>query len=392
MDLSYIINHLGEDRDEYMGAAVPPIFQTSNFVFSNVTDMRAALIREMDQPFYTRGHNPTVATLRQKLAALEGSEECLVFSSGSAAIAAGLMSALQAGDHVVCVRKPYSWTNKLLTQLLPRFGVETTFVDGSDPEEYRRAIRPNTKLLYLESPNSLTFELQDIEAVVAIAKAHGLLTAIDNSFATPLNQQPILMGVDMVFHSASKYIGGHSDVVAGVMCCSRERAEIVFRGEYMTLGSIISPNDAWLLLRGLRTLPLRMERVAKTTPQVVAFLEAHPAVETVYYPFSPSHPQHELAMRQMKQPTGQFSIALRSDSVAEVDAFCDKLTYFMLAASWGGYESLAFPMSALVTSANYSGSVVPWNVVRFYAGLEDAEVLIEDLRQALEAIPVKAHR
>lgn len=391
MDLSYIINHLGEDRENYLNAGAPPIFQTSNFIFQNSADMRHALAHEMDQPFYTRGHNPTVAMLRKKLAALEGAEECLIFASGSAAIASGVMSLLEAGDHVVCVQKPYSWTNKLFTLLLPRFGVETTFVDGRDPEAYREAIRPNTKLLYLESPNSLTFELQDIEAIVAIAREKGIYTAIDNSFATPLNQQPITMGVDLVFHSASKYIGGHSDVVAGVLCCSREMAEQIFASEFMTLGGIISPNDAWLLMRGLRTLPIRMERVSVTTPLVVASLEDHPAVEEVYYPFSPSHPQYELAVRQMKHPTGQFSVALRAKSVEEMDAFCDRLQYFMLGCSWGGFESLAFPMSVLVNSANYSGSVVPWNVVRFYAGLEDPHLLIEDLRNALEAITIEGH-
>lgn len=384
MDLSYIINHLGEDRESYLGAGAPPVFQTTNFLFSSVADMRDTLKHEMDRPFYTRGHNPTVAILRKKLAALEGAEECLLFASGSAAIAAGVMSVLKTGDHVVCVQKPYSWTGKLLQQLLNRFGVTTTFVDGRDPEEFRKAARPETALFFLESPNSLTFEIQDLEAVVAIAKELGVKTAIDNSFSTPLNQQPILMGVDMVFHSASKYIGGHSDVVAGVLCCSREQAEIIFRSEYMTLGGVLSPHDAWLLMRGLRTLPIRMEKVSITTPLVVASVENHPAVEEVYYPFSPSHPQHELAMRQMKKPTGQFSLKFRAKDVEQMDAFCDRLQYFMLGCSWGGYESLAFPMSALVNSANYSGSVVPWNVVRFYAGLEEPHVLIEDLRQAME--------
>lgn len=387
MDLSYILNHLGEDREEYLNAAAPPIFQTSNFVFGSSQAMREALQEEMDRPFYTRGHNPTVVMLGKKLAALEGTEECLLFGSGSAAIAAGVMSLLAAGDHVVCVQKPYSWTNKLLSQLLPRFGVTTTFVDGRDPEAYRAAIRPETKLLYLESPNSVTFELQDVEAICAVAKAHGLLTAIDNSFATPLNQQPSRWGVDLIFHSASKYIGGHSDVVAGVLCTTRALAEQIFRSEYMTLGGVLSPHDAWLLLRGLRTLPIRLDRVAETTPQLVAFLEQHPAVSRVHYPFSPSHPQYELARRQLRQPTGQFSIELKVDSVAQMDAFCDRLQRFLLACSWGGYESLAFPMSTLVTSANYSGSAVPWNLVRFYAGLEPADILIEDLRQALAILP-----
>lgn len=387
-DLSYILNHLGEDRSKYFKAAAPPIIQTNNFIFDTVAEMRDALVHEMDVPFYTRGHNPTVAILRQKLAALEGAEECLVFSSGSAAIAAGVMSVVKAGDHVVCVAKPYSWTNKLLSRLLDPFAVTVTYVDGTDPANFEAAIQPNTRLLMLESPNSITFELQDIEAVVAIAKAHGITTAIDNSYATPLNQQPIKMGVDMVMHSASKYLSGHSDVVAGVLCCSREWAEKIFKGPYMTLGGIISPHDAWLMLRGLRTLHLRMERVAETTPQVVSFLETHPLVERVYYPYSPHHPQYALAQQQMKRPAGQFSVLLKASEMAQVDRFCDALKYFMLACSWGGYESLVFPMSALYGSANYSENLRPWELVRFYVGLEEAEVLIDDLKQALEQLEV----
>lgn len=384
MDLSYIINHLGEERENYFRAATPPLVQSSNFAFPSVAEMRQSLEHEMDIPFYTRGHNPTVAILRKKLAALEGAEECLVFSSGSAAIAAAVMSSVEQGDHVICVQKPYSWTNKLLNNFLSRFGVGTTMVDGRDPENFRKAIRPNTKLIMLESPNSITFELQDIEAVVAIAKEHNILTAIDNSYATPLNQQPVRMGVDMVMHSASKYLNGHSDIVAGVLCCSRVRAEKIFQGEFMTLGGVISPHDAWLMLRGLRTLPLRMERVAETTPKVVAFLEAHPLVEQVLYPYSPNFPQYELAKKQMKRPAGQFSLLLKAESLEQADAFCDHLQHFLLACSWGGYESLIFPMSTLYNSMNYRSTELPWNLVRFYVGLEDADMLIADLDQALQ--------
>ncbi|MEM7658189.1 MAG: aminotransferase class V-fold PLP-dependent enzyme [Bacteroidota bacterium] len=329
MKQSFILNHLGEERERYFNAVAPPIVQSSNFTFETIEEMRQSLAHEMDVPFYTRGANPTVAMLRKKLAALEGSEECLVFSSGSAAIAAAVCSSVSAGDHVVCVQKPYSWTNKLLNNLLARFGVETTMIDGRDPEDFRKAIRPTTKLFMLESPNSITFELQDIQAVAAIAKEHGILTAIDNSYATPLNQQPITMGVDMVLHSASKYLNGHSDIVAGVLCCTREKAEQIFQSEFMTLGGIISPNDAWLMMRGLRTLGIRMERVAQTTPKVVEYLEQHPQVEGVMYPFSPSFPQYELAKQQMKNPAGQFSLLLKAERMEEVEAFCNSLEYFL---------------------------------------------------------------
>lgn len=382
MDLSHILNHLGEDRELHYGAGSPPIFQTSNFLYRTVGEMRQALMAEMDTPFYTRGYNPTVAALRKKIAAMEGTEECLMFGSGSGAVAAAVLSAVKAGDHVVCVQKPYSWTYKLLSQWLARFGVETTFIDGRDPENFRSAIRPNTRLFMLESPNSITFELQDLAAVAAIAKAHGILTAIDNSYATPLNQQPAAFGIDMVVHSATKYLNGHSDVVAGALCCSRALAEKIFAGEYMTLGGILSPNDAWLLIRGLRTLDLRLERVAASTPKIVDFLANHPRIEQVYYPFHASFPQYELAQKQMKRPGGQFSILLKASDIAEVERFCDGLQRFLMGPSWGSFESLIFPTCTLYTSANYV-TTLPWNLVRFYIGLEDADALIADLDQAL---------
>lgn len=383
MDLSYIINELGEERENYQRAVSPPIMQSSNFCFDSVQQLRESLAFEMDIPFYTRGHNPTVAILRKKIAALEGAEECLVFSSGSAACSAAIMSAVQAGEHVVSVAKPYSWTYKLLTNLLSRYGVTTTFVDGCESQNFADAIQPNTKLFVLESPNSMTFEMQDIEAVVAIAKQHGITTFLDNSYASPLNQQPLAWGVDIVAHSATKYLNGHSDAVIGVLCSSRARCERIFQSEYMTLGGAVSPHDAWLMIRGLRTLPIRMQRVAETTPKIVDFLRNHPKVSKVIYPFSPDFPQYDLSQKYLKQPTGQFSVLMNMDSIAEVETFCDKLKRFLLACSWGGYESLVYPVCALYDSANYAQTTLPWNLIRFYVGLEEPEVLIADLARAL---------
>jgi cystathionine beta-lyase/cystathionine gamma-synthase len=386
MDLTYIINELGEEREKFYGAVSPPIFQTSNFCFPTAQAMRESLQHEMDIPFYTRGHNPTVAVLRKKIAALEGAEDALVFASGSAAIAAAVMNEIQAGDHIVCVQKPYSWTKTLMQKYVSRFGVTHTMIDGTIAENWEKAIQPNTKLFILESPNSITFEMQDLEAVAAIAKKHGITTICDNSYASPLNQQPISMGIDIVVHSATKYLAGHSDLVAGVLATTRARTEKIFQGEFMTIGGIISPHDAWLMIRSLRTLPVRMDRVASTTAQLVAYLEQHPKVEKVIYPMSPSHPQHELAKKQMKRGTGQFTVLFKADSIEKMDAFCNRLKRFLMACSWGGYESLIFPTSVLYTSQNYSSTDLPWNLVRFYAGLEEPEVLLEDLAQALEAI------
>jgi cystathionine beta-lyase len=382
MDLSHILTHLGEDRARGFDAVVPPIVQSGNFTYPTVAAMRAVVQQEFDRPLYTRGFNPTVAMLREKIAALEGAEDALVFSSGSAAIAAAVIAFVKAGDHIVCVRKPYSWTRKLLEELLARFGAEHSFVDGTDAENYRRAIRPNTTFFILESPNSLTFELQDIAAVCAIAKEHGIVTLCDNSFSSPLFQNPIDLGCDLVAHSATKYLNGHSDVVAGVLAGSKTHMRQVMSRELMTLGAAPSPHDAWLLMRGLRTLELRVNRSADSAEQVARFLEAHPKVKRVHWPGLPSHPQHALAKQQMKRVAGLMSIELNAPDVAAVERFCDNLRTFLLAVSWGGYESLQWPVCALQGPSGYYTDL-PFNLVRLYIGLEEAEALIADLEQGL---------
>jgi cystathionine beta-lyase len=385
MELSYILNHLGEERSEYYGAVNPPIFQTSNFCFPSVAVMRERLQTELQTPFYTRGYNPTVAILRKKIAALEGAEDALVFSSGSAAVAAAVMSVVKAGDHVVAVQKPYSWTNTLLGSYLAKYGVTTTMVDARDAEQIAGALQPNTKLIYLESPNSLTFELQDITAITKLAKPAGIATIIDNSYNSPLNQSPISMGVDLVVHSATKYLNGHSDVVAGVVAGSSERIAKMMAEEYMTLGAIINAHDAYMIIRGMRTLELRVNRSSSSAQRVAEFLAQHRKVAKVYYPTLTTNPQYELAKRQMKQGGGLLSVELNANRVEDVEAFCDALKYFVLATSWGGHESLCLPMCALKQSASLSNGLGS-NFVRLYVGLEDPELLINDLDAGLHNI------
>ncbi|HEX8515109.1 MAG TPA: aminotransferase class I/II-fold pyridoxal phosphate-dependent enzyme [Bacteroidia bacterium] len=385
MDISYILNHLGEERDEYYGSVAPPVFQTTNFCFKTVSEMRGKLTRELETPFYTRGYNPTVATLRKKVAALEKAEDALVFSSGSAAVAAAVMSVVKGGDHVVCVQKPYSWTGNLLTKYLSKYGVTTTFVDGREPENFEKAILPSTRLIYLESPNSLTFEMQDIEAVTKMAREKGIVVVVDNSYNSPINQNPIILGADLVLHSGSKYLNGHSDVVCGVVCGSRDRIMKMMAEEYMTIGSCISPHDAALVLRGLRTIELRVNQSAASAKKVAHFLENHPKIKQLHYPFSASNPQLPLAVKQMKQGGGLLSIVLNAENEAGVERFCDSLERFTMATSWGGYESLIFPLCALAASKSFENPL-PWNMVRLYVGLEDPELLIGDLDQALNKI------
>lgn len=385
MDISYILNHLGEERQEYYGAVAPPLFQTSNFCFPDVNTMRERLKREMETPFYTRGYNPTVASLRKKIAALEGAEDALVFSSGSGAIAATVMSVVKSGDHAVCVQKPYSWTNTLLSKYLSKYGVEHTFVDGSDMGAVKKAVKPNTRMIYLESPNSLTFEMQDIRAITEFARTKNITTLIDNSYSTPLNQSPLTFGADLVLHSASKYLNGHSDVVAGVVCGKKEKILQIMGEEYMTLGACISPHDAWLIMRGLRTLELRVNRSSESAQKVVEFLETHPKIDKVYYPFAKDNPQLSLAKKQMCKGGGLLSIRFKTEDVSQVEIFCDALERFLLATSWGGYESLVFPMCVLSASRSFTNPL-PQNLVRLYIGIEDADTLVADLEQALNRV------
>lgn len=385
MDLSYILNELGEEREHYYNAIAPPIIQTSNFSFRNVAEFRTALADEYDAILYSRGNNPTVDMLRKKLAALDGAEDALVFGSGIASIAVPLLALLKQGDHVVSVAKPYSWTVKLFERLLPKFGITTTFVDGTKTENFDNALQANTKLIYLESPNTFTYELQNLPAVAALAKSKGILTMIDNSYCSPINQQPYVMGIDLVAQSATKFIGGHSDVVAGVVTGSKAIIKKIFDAEFLNIGGNISPMNAWLLIRGLRTLPIRIQRVCESTRKVVDYLAAHPRIERVIFPFHPSFPQYELAKKQMKDAGGLFSIVLKANTLEEVEKFCNSLKHFFLAVSWGGHESLVIPSAVSIKPDEFDASNSTHRLIRIYVGLEDADYLIADLKQALEA-------
>ena len=386
MNIDEILTHLGEDRKKYFNAIAPPIIQASNFAFETLSDFRSAFVDELENHIYSRGNNPTNKILRKKVAALEGTEDALVLGSGASAIAAAVIANVKAGDHIVCVQAPYGWTHKLLTLFLERFGVSHTFVDGRSMSEIENAIQENTKVLYLESPNSISFECQDLKACGQLAKSKGITTIIDNSYASPIHQQPVKYGIDIMVHSASKYLSGHSDVVAGVICSNKAMIQKIFKSEYMTLGTILSPHDAALVIRGLRTLPLRLARSFQTASEIVARLEKHPAVERVIFPFSKSFPQYELANSQMSGGGGLFSVVLKAENLEEMERFVHRLQRFLLAVSWGGYESLMMPFCAFYKVPGREDSTIPWNLVRFYIGLEEVDYLWEDIEQALEEI------
>lgn len=385
MDISYIINELAEDRDAYFNAVAPPIIQTSNFAFRKVEDLARAFEDEMSGYLYSRGINPTVDILRRKLAALDGAEDALVFNSGAAAIFASVLANVKAGDHIVSVRNPYTWACKMFDQVLPRFGVSTTYVDGTDAANFFNATGPDTRLYYLESPNSWTYELQDLPAIAQYARAKGIVTIVDNSYCTPLYQQPVQMGIDISLQSATKFIGGHSDVVAGVISGSAAMMKKIFDSEYLNIGSGIQPFNAWLLIRGLRTLPARLERITRSTYQVIEALQKEPRVERVIFPLDPGFPQYALAKKMMKGAGGLLTIVYKAETRAEIVQFCERLKHILMAVSWGGHESLAIPKCAGIRPEDFDPGQPAHRMIRLYVGLEDPDYIIADLRQAMRS-------
>lgn len=386
MELSHIINELAEERALYFNAVSPPIMQTSNFAFRDFASMRAAFEDEMSGYLYTRGINPTVDILRKKLAALDAAEDCLVLNSGASAIYCAVVPQVQTGDHIVSVRKPYTWAWKLFDNILPRFGVSTTYVDATSVANVEAAIQPNTRVIFLESPNSLTYELQDLAAIAALAKPRGIVTVIDNSYCTPLFQQPHALGIDLSLQSATKYISGHSDTVAGVLTGSKAMIKHIFDHEAHNTGAFISPFNAWLLLRGLRTLPVRLSHIATTTRTVVDFLKQHPLIERVIFPLDPDFPQYELAQKQMRGACGLLTIQLKANQYGQIERFATGLKHFLLAVSWGGHESLVMPKAVGIRPEHFDAQNPEHRLVRLYVGLEDADFLIADLQQALAAM------
>ncbi|OQY95729.1 MAG: cystathionine beta-lyase [Sphingobacteriales bacterium UTBCD1] len=386
MDLSYILNELGEDREHYFNAVAPPIVQTSNFVFKRVDDLAKAFQDEMGGYLYSRGLNPTVEILRKKLAALDGAEDCLVWNSGAAAIFAGIFANVKSGDHVVSVKSPYTWAQRMFDVILPRFGITTTYIDGKKIENWEEATQNNTTLFYLESPNSWDFALQDIKAVAAFAKKRNIITMIDNSYCTPLYQKPIEMGIDLSMQTATKYIGGHSDVLGGVLCGSKIMIRKIFDSEYLNIGSGVQPFNAWLMIRGLRTLPARLDRISRTTGEVVKFLKRHPKIEGILFPLDESFPQYELAKRQMKGACGLLTIIIKTRKRDSIVKFCESLKHIMMAVSWGGHESLAIPKCSGIPPNDFDPENKEHRYVRMYFGMEDPLYLIADLDQALSVV------
>lgn len=386
MDTSYIINHLGEDHASYFNAVAPPIMQTSNFLFPTVDEMRKAFQDEMGGYLYSRGLNPTVDILRKKLAALDGAEDALVFNNGSAAIFAGVLANVKSGDHILSVHHPYTWSAHLFDKILPRFGISVTYADGSDTEKFLSHVQPNTTFIYVESPNSWWLDIQDLTAIASFARERGIITMIDNSYCTPLYQKPIEMGIDLVMQTATKYIGGHSDTLGGVLSGTAAMMRKIFESEYLCVGSGIQPFNAWLLLRGLRTLPARIDRIHASTQKVLAYIKTEEQIESFIFPLDPSYPQYELAKKQMKGACGLMSFYMKSQEISEIEMFCNNLKAFRMAVSWGGHESLIIPKCSGIPRSEFDPKNPNHRMVRLYVGLEDPEFLINDLRQSFASL------
>lgn len=385
------LSHYGENRAAYSGAVVPPIFQNSLFTYESWDDISNAFDDRTNSLIYSRGNNPTVNIAQEKIARLAGGEKALLFGSGMAAISAAVLHCVKKDGHVIAIKNLYGPANNLLfTYLKKKMNTSVTFVSGKEVSEFERSIQPNTNLIYLESPSSGVFSLQDLAGVATLAKKNGIKTMVDNSWATPFFQKPLALGIDLEVHSCSKYIGGHSDVVAGVVIGKSTTLGSIFRNEYEWIGGRIAPMDAWLIIRSLRTLPIRMKAHEQNAMAVATYLEGHPAIEKVNYPGLKSFDQYELGQQQMSGYTGLLSFRLKTTDLTQVKTFFNSLKIFKIGVSWGGHESLIYALAISyikeMTAEQFAATGLAYGDMRISVGLEHIDDLIADLEQALDRI------
>jgi cystathionine beta-lyase/cystathionine gamma-synthase len=371
------------------GPLATPIYQTSTF---EVTDNDEQLRLTGSDHYYTRYGNPTNTVAEQTVAKLEGVGAALTFASGMGAITTTIMALLKAGDHIVAQRDIYGGTTKFLAQWLPKLGIETTFVDTTDYEQHARAIRPNTKLLYLESPTNPTLRVVDLKEVAALAKQHKLLSMIDSTFGTPINQRPAEYGIDLVMHSGTKYLGGHTDLICGVVAGRSELIEKIHQTRN-TLGNCMDPHAAWMLVRGMKTLAVRVARQNENALRVAEFLSQHAKVRSVHYPFLKDHPQYAIACAQMNGGGGMVSFEVEG-SGEDARRATEAMRLFTLAPSLGGVESLvSIPVLTshlMIDPAHREKMGVTEQMIRLSVGIEHADDLIADLEHALKAVRQEA--
>ena len=380
--------HAGEDREKHYGAASVPIYTASLFAFQDADE--GVAIHNYDKPgyFYGRLGNPTDEALEMAVAQLEGGEEALSFASGMAAISAAILTFVDQGDHVVAPKSMYSTTTNLLGYLGEKFGIETTFVDATDAATYSAAAKPNTKLFWIETPSNPTVQITDIRGVADAARERGIATIADNTFATPFNQHPLAMGVDISVHSATKYLGGHSDLTAGVLIGRKEHVEEARHGASKFFGGNIAPQVAWLVLRGIKTLALRMERHNENALALGRFLIEHPKAVEVFYPGLESHKNHAVAAAQMKGFGGMLGLDVGSAEAAK--AFVNNVKLCTFATSLGGVETIVQPTAlmthATITAEERAAGGISDGLLRISVGIEDIRDIVADIEQALEKV------
>ncbi|CRF41531.1 cystathionine gamma-synthase [Helicobacter ailurogastricus] len=379
MRLQTKLIHGGISEDKATGAVSVPIYQTSTYRQDGVGRPKGYE--------YSRSGNPTRFALEELIAALEGGVKGFAFASGLAGIHA-VFSLFQSGDHILLGDDVYGGTFRLFDKVLAKGGLSCTILDTSDPVQIQEAIQPNTKALYLETPSNPLLKITDLKQCAAIAKAHNLLTIVDNTFATPYLQNPIALGADIVLHSGTKYLGGHSDVVAGLVTTNRQELAQEIGFYQNAIGGVLGPQDSWLLQRGIKTLGVRMEEHQKNALCVAQFLQVHPKVKRVYYPGLPTHPNHDLAKAQMRGFGGMLSFTLKNDS--EAIPFVESLQLFILGESLGGVESLvgvpAVMTHACIPKEKRIATGIEDGLVRLSVGIEDQEDLLEDLEQAFKRL------
>jgi cystathionine beta-lyase/cystathionine gamma-synthase len=376
----WICSHYADEYAKQKGSVSTPIFQSSTHIFSSCEDMTNGRGESRPYPeersyFYGRGGNPTVEVLEKKLAALERTDGALCFGSGMAAISSVALYALKQGDHAIVVDRAYG--HHFLINYLTEFGVEITIVSGTSIDEFEQAIQDNTRLIYLESPSGIVFEIQDLSSVSALAKSRNIITVIDNTWATPIFQKPHTLGIDLVIHSLSKYIGGHSDIIGGAVSGSWSHIDglVRIRSQY---GAILHPQEGYLALRGLRTLPVRMKAHQKNGMKIAEYLNNHPKVAVVNYPGLKSHPQHELAKKQMNGFSSLMSIKVKT-TIERARSFVEELQLFKLAVSYGGYESLIIEPRVDLENSDFCN-------IRLYVGLDNIDDLLEDFEHSFKLL------
>ncbi len=371
--------HAGQDPDPRTGAIIPPIYQASTHVQDGIGGFREGYE-------YNRAGNPTRSSLETQLAALEGGVAALSFASGLAAEDALLRGILKPGDHVLLGNDVYGGTYRLLTRVLAPWGIDTTTVELGDLDQVRAAIRPETKIVWLETPSNPLLKIVDIALIAEVAHAAGAIVVVDNTFASPALQQPLALGADLVVHSTTKYLGGHSDVLGGAVVFGDDRFVEAVKFQQFAVGAVSAPLDAWLTTRGIKTLAVRVRQHSENAQAIAEWAAARPEFERVYYPGLASHPGHDIAARQMSGFGGMLSLAL-SAGPAAAKAFAESTEIFQLAESLGGVESLiGYPPDMTHASVRGTALAVPENVVRLSVGIEDVRDLIADLEQGLSRI------